>query len=376
MGEPFKNLIGPELLRIAAQHLVRVWPRFPADRFTANAVRGLDALELKARVLHVADVLATTLPADFAAAADVLERCLRPVGPDTPLAELRADDGGLAGWIVWPMTEFVARRGLDRPERALRALHALTQRLTAEYALRPFFEAHRELVLATLRQWVRDPSSHVRRLVSEGTRPRLPWGMQLKSLIADPTPTLPFLEILQDDPSPYVRRSVANHLNDIGKDHPALVAGWLERHLPDAPVERRALLKHASRTLIKRGDARVLAAWGLGRRLRGDATLRIAPRRARIGGAVELRVRLRSRAAAAQRLVVDYAVHLVKADGSARPKVWKGWNLLLPPRGHRDLVREHSLRPVTTRRLHAGRHRVDLLVNGAPVATATFDLLA
>ncbi len=113
-------------------------------------------------------------------------------------------------------------------------LHAITQRFTAEWAIRPFIVAHPALCFATLERWVDDPSVHVRRLVSEGSRPRLPWGLQLKSLIADPTPTLPLLEALQDDASEYVRRSVANHLNDIAKDHPQLIAQWLERHLPGA----------------------------------------------------------------------------------------------------------------------------------------------
>lgn len=376
MAEPFKNLIGAELVRTARRHLQRVWPKFAGARFERLATNGLDALELKARTLHVAAALEATLPDDFDAAATVLERSLLPVGPDTPLAELRTGATGLAGWVVWPMTEFVVRRGMPHPARALRALHALTQRNTAEYALRPFFDAHRDVVLATLRTWLRDPSMHVRRLVSEGTRPRLPWGMQLRSLIADPSPTLPFLVALQDDPSEYVRRSVANHLNDIAKDHPHVVAEWLERHLPAASPQRRALLKHASRTLVKRGDRRVLAAWGLGAALRGDASLTIEPKTARIGDAVTLRVVLRSTATKSQRLVVDYAVHHVKANGAARPKVWKGWSLELPPRGARELERRHSLAVVTTRRLHPGRHAVDLLVNGEIVASSAFTLRA
>ncbi|HMO49182.1 MAG TPA: hypothetical protein PKB14_24560 [Rubrivivax sp.] len=113
--------------------------------------------------------------------------------------------------MVWPLGEFVVRRGDAMPQRALRTLHALTQRHTAEWAVRPFIERHPELSFATLAAWAADPSPHVRRLVSEGSRPRLPWGLQLKALILDPSPALPLLRALQDDPSAYVRRSVANH---------------------------------------------------------------------------------------------------------------------------------------------------------------------
>jgi hypothetical protein len=185
---------------------------------------------------------------------------------------------------------------------------------------------------------------------------------------------LPLLRTLQDDESEYVRRSVANHLNDIAKDHPAIVAEWLETHLPGASPERRALLKHASRTLIKRGDARILKAWGLGRKLRGGAGLKVAPKRVAIGDSIELAIALRSNARQAQKLVVDYAVHHVKANGGTTPKVFKGWVLELGAGEERLLRKRHSLKLITTRRYHAGRHAVDLLVNGETVASAAFDL--
>ena len=149
------------------------------------------------------------------------------------------------------------------PERALPTLAELTQRFTAEFAIRPFISRHPQPTLDTLARWVHDPSAHVRRLVSEGSRPRLPWGLRLQALVQDPSPTLPLLRALQDDPSAYVRRSVANHLNDIAKDHPDLVARWVGEHRAGASAERAALLRHASRTLIKKGHPEVLAAWGL-----------------------------------------------------------------------------------------------------------------
>jgi 3-methyladenine DNA glycosylase AlkC len=281
---------------------------------------------------------------------------------------------GLRGWILWPAGEYVARCGLQQPERALAALHAVTQRFTAEFAIRPFIVAHPDLVFATLARWCRDDSAHVRRLVSEGSRPRLPWGLRLQALVRDPSPTLPLLAALQDDDSEMVRRSVANHLNDIAKDHPALVVQWLAEHLPEAPPARRALLRHACRTLIKQGHAPVMRAWGLGRAFAGSATLRIAPARVAVGGEVALTLVLRSTSAKSQRLAIDYAVHHVKADGRATPKVFKGWQIELPAYGHVTLVKRHSLRPVTTRRYHAGRHAVVVQVNGRAVAEAAFTL--
>lgn len=374
MAEAFKNWINADLLRTMARHLARVHGEFPQARFLRRATAGLEDLELKARVVHIADVLADCLPKAFGKAATVLERSLAPERSDDDLSKLAICDQGLAGWVIWPMTDYVARFGLASPKRALKALHALTKRSTAEFAIRPFLVEHRELTMATLQEWVTDKSPHVRRLVSEGSRPRLPWGLQLKHLIADPDPTLPLLAQLQDDESEYVRRSVANHLNDIAKDHPHLVAEWLEEHLPAASKQRRALLKHASRTLIKRGDRRVLKAWGMAGALRGDATFAVKPEKASIGESVTLHVDLQSTAKKAQQLLVDYVVHHVKKGGTTSAKTWKGWQFVLEPGEQRSLVKRHSLRAVTTRRDYPGRHKVDLMVNGKIVASSAFVL--
>ncbi|HEY0858464.1 MAG TPA: DNA alkylation repair protein [Albitalea sp.] len=359
MAEPFKNFLNDSVVADLSRRLQRAGPSFDARRFESIALPGLAELELKARAMQIATALEAGLPDDFAAAAALL---------DSAIAD------GLAGWALWPVGEFVARRGLATPERALALLKNLTQRFTAEWAIRPFIVQHPSLTCATLARWTKDPNEHVRRLVSEGSRPRLPWGLQLKGLIADPSPTLPLLEALLDDDSAYVRRSVANHLNDIARDHPHLLADWLERHLPGASPERRALLRHASRSLIKGGNVRVLQAWGLGAALRGEAQLDVEPRRIRLGESLTLEVTLTSRARRAQPLVIDYAVHHVKANGATSPKVFKGWTLELAAGETRALRKTHAVKPITTRRYFAGAHRVELLVNGRVAAEAGFEL--
>jgi len=276
---------------------------------------------------------------------------------------------------VWPLTEAIALMAAEHhPARGLQALQAMTQRLTAEFAIRPFIARHPALALATLQRWLADPSAHVRRLVSEGSRPRLPWGLRLQALVADPTPTLPLLRVLQDDPSAYVRRSVANHLNDIAKDHPALIARWLAEHLPGASDDRRALLRHASRSLIKAGDGPVLAAWGLGAAYRGRVGLLLSPGALAVGDTLVLQVDLQSTSAQAQRLAIDYAVHHVKAGGHTTPKVFKGWVIELAPGEQRQLLKRHSMKAITTRRYHPGQHAVDLRINGQVLAHQAFGL--
>ncbi len=378
MTEPFKNLINTELIRACGQHLQRAWPEMDARAFVRQASRGLDDLEMKARAMQVADALEQHLPADFEHAAQVIEAALAPPLDHEAVGSVPTTAAGLAGWIVWPVGEFVARRGIHSPElasRALCTLRELTMRFSAEFAIRPFIARYPQLCWPTLAQWSQDPNAHVRRLVSEGSRPRLPWGMQLKSLIADPSPTLPLLRILQDDGSAYVRRSVANHLNDIAKDHPDVVTHWLTTHLPRASPERQALLRHASRTLIKQGHAGVLTAWGLGCAFEGAATFTIRPARVLMGDATTFELELTSSAATDQALVVDTIVHRVLANGSTAPKVFKGWKLTLGAGEQRTLTKIHSLKPVTTRTDYPGRHRVELQINGAVVAVAAFVLV-
>ncbi len=379
--EPFKNLINAGTVADAGRHLQRVWPGFDRRRFEQHAATGLDALEFKARAMQLADALQATLPDRFAAATEVLEASLAPpvpldaAGEPAGLSEAQSDTG-LAGWVVWSMGEYVARQGMADVPRALACLHALTQRFSAEFAIRPFVRDHPALVFDTLSRWTQDPSAHVRRLVSEGSRPRLPWGLRLQALVSDPAPTLPLLRALQDDTSAYVRRSVANHLNDIAKDHADLVAGWVHENRRGASAQRTALLRHASRSLIKQGHPPTLVAWGLQPGLRGTATLALSAPHAAVGDGVDLAVALTSTARTAQDLVVDYVVHHVRANGGTSPKVFKGWKLTLAPGEARALAKRHSLRPVTTRTLYPGTHRVEVLVNGAAVAAASFELHA
>lgn len=380
--EPFKNLINTDVVRQMGHHLKRADSSFKRQRFEQLALDGLDALAFKDRAIHLAHALHATLPTHFEQAADQLEASLKHVprphighDPDKELGALQTDDTGLAGWALWSFGEYVARQGLAHPERALTALHAITQRFTAEFAIRPFIIEHPKLTFATLSRWLDDPSAHVRRLVSEGSRPRLPWGQRLQALVQDPSPTLPLLHRLQDDPSEYVRRSVANHLNDIAKDHPDLLVTWLNTHLPDAPDTRRRLLRHASRSLIKSAHVEVLSAWGLGQAFEGDIKVTVDKRRVVVGEALTIQVTLLAHGQAPQALELDYRVHHLKANGETSPKTFKGKRLTLQPGEKLVWQKVHALKPVSTRRYYPGPHALDIQVNGAVHGLTPFLLM-
>lgn len=265
-GTPLKLVLGEEAVDCLAHNVTLVYPAFDAASFRTQALLGLEPLGILERGHKLGQDLWQHLPPHFEQACDILQRSLTP--PNTATEEL-----GLAVFFYLPHTCLVARYGLDAEhnggkdpfDTAMRMQHALTQRFTAEFSIRHFWLHDPERTLAQLSAWTTDPSPHVRRLCSEGTRPRLPWAMRLPALVRDPSPVLPLLEALKDDPELYVRRSVANHLGDIAKDHPALVFGLCERWLEGASPERRWLLRHALRYWAKKGDPTAL-------RLRAAAT--------------------------------------------------------------------------------------------------------
>eukprot|EP01035_Chromulina_nebulosa_P035534 gene35534-47774_t len=350
-----KEIFNADRIRHIAAEAAAVFAGFDSERFVDLCLDGIDGLSLMARLRRVTEALHATLPVDYRTALDILRR-LAP----------RLD----SAFVTMVLPDYVALYGQDDFDTSMAALKYFTVFGSSEFAVRHFLRREPARSLAFMESWTRDDTDHVRRLASEGSRPRLPWSFKLDAVIADPSLTWAIVDALKSDPSRYVRKSVANHLNDIAKDHPGLVAEWLETHLPGAPAPRRALLRHASRTLIKAGDLRVLGVWGLGQPFAGSVEFTLGPQRAAVGGSLELGLTLRSSSRQPQPLVIDYAVHHVKANGSTSPKVFKGWALTLAPGEDRQLARRHSLRPITTRRYFKGHHRVELLVNGTVLAEA------
>ncbi|GAB4446589.1 MAG: DNA alkylation repair protein [Chloroflexi bacterium OHK40] len=278
------------------------------------------------------------------------------------------------GWYLMPVAAFVEHYGLEHVDISLQAMHAITQRHTAEFAIRPFLLRYPEQTLATLRAWAHDPSFHVRRLVSEGTRPRLPWAARLPAFVADPTPVLELLETLKDDTSAYVRKSVANNLNDIARDHPERVLATLTRWQRGASDERRWVIRHALRTLVKQGHPEALRLLGADAPEVELIALELTPTALRIGETLRIAVTLRSTAATPQHLIVDYVLHLPGARGRTRRNVFKLRSQTTAGGETLRLVKRHSFAIVSVRRLYPGRHRIAIQVNGVVLGEATVDL--
>ena len=379
MAQTLQHLIPASAPRLLGERLAAAGLGVRPAVFAAAAGEDFEGLGLMARGQRLAQALQRYLPADFEAASALLVASMgRPMGLDARGEPVASGDVP-SGFFYLPHSLFIAANGLEHLDAAIAAQHALTQRFTAEFSLRPFLQRHTQDTLAHLARWSQDANAHVRRAVSESTRPRLPWAPRLPAFVRDPSHALPLLARLRDDPSAYVRRSVANHLNDIGKDHPqrlnVLAGEWLQ----DAPVpaSRHALLRHALRTAIKRGDAQALALFGHGERSAlVPRPLGIDPVSPRIGGQVVLGCELHNPGPQPASALADWRVHYVRADGSHSLKVFKGQTVELAPGERRVLNKALSLRQMTTRTHHPGRHRVEIALNGHAHALGHFDLLA
>ena len=354
-----KEIFDRARLRAFADQTKAVWPRFDAERFFALATDGLDDLGIMQRMRLAAEAFDATLPDDYEQALDIL--------------------GDLApsirhGFASITLCEFVVLRGIDDFDRSMRALHLFTRHGSGEFAIRHFLKRDPARTLAVMRKWADDDNEHVRRLASEGSRPRLPWSFQFREAVADPSLTWPILDDLRGDPSLYVRKSVANHLNDISKDHPA----WLVERLAPWPrddTHTAWIVKHALRTLIKKGDPAALALAGATGKAQAHIDgFSVSPAQLRLGDRLTVSARVVSTASERQRIVADYAVHYVKKNGAASRKVFKLKSFALEPGAVQPLYVSQLVRDFTTRTHNAGFHKVELMLNGETMAEGGFDL--
>ncbi len=362
----FKHQINPKTAGRLAAALKRAWPPFDARGFLREVKEGLKPLELKQRVAFVGDAMARRLPPEYPKALPLV---LKTLGP-----ELNGTLGtGQDLFYHWIHGHFVETRGLDYFDQSLQAMVEITKRSTAEFAVRPYLAKDPGRVLAFLEKQVTHPNPHVRRWISEGTRPLLPWGRRLAAFIRDPRPALRLLERLRKDPSRYVQNSVANHLNDIAKHHPDLavktVSAWLREGFPAASWIARRALRH----LIKQGHPAALKALGFQAGTRTTLKdLLLDKKRVRVGEKLSFSFVLVGRAR--ERLAVDYAIRYRSANGRTGRKVYKLTTREIKAGDAVPIRKTHSFRPVTTRVYYPGAHAVEILVNGRTLGTAAFAL--
>ena len=320
-------------------------------------------LELKDKINFIARNLHDFLPKQYDRAVKLLVKVAPEVG----------------GFENWALTSYVEQFGVDHFDDSIWAMRELTQHGTAEFAIRPFMLRYLDRMMPVLHEWAQDDNEHVRRLAAEGSRPRGVWTAHIPAFKKDPRPVLALLERLKADESLYVRKAVANNLNDISKDNPDLTVAtarkWLKQGRGTPHKHTLWIVKHACRTLIKQGPPDVFPLFGFTENPElSVGKFGLAAKRVRIGDESEVLLTLQSAADKPQKLAIDYAVYYVKKNGEAKPKVFKLAEKTIKPDETLKLSTKHSFREMTTRRHYPGKHEIELIINGLPLDRATFTL--
>lgn len=363
MAERLKDRLSPGAIRAFAGCVGEAWGAFPAEEF-ARAVldERWEGLGLKARWRQVTLRLGEYLPGDFGAAIAIL---------DCAVCRVAANCDGLI-YFVFPDFVEVFGQAEEDWDVSVSALARYTRYSSSEFAVRAFILRDEARMMEQMYAWSRDGDEHVRRLASEGCRPQLPWGRALESFKRDPAPVLPVLEQLKNDPSAYVRRSVANNLNDISKTHPD-VALRLARAWYGKNAHTDGVVKHGCRTLLKKGDPDALSIFGYG--ARGAVFVRdfalgsesVAP-----GGELVFSFSLEAREAAKVRL--EYGIDYVRAGGKRNRKIFQIAETRLKGGETKPYVRRQSFAELSVRKHYAGIHSVALIVNGEERGSLDFEL--
>ncbi len=359
--EPLKNLYSEQFFEKLTGAIAGVYPAFDRRVFLANIYDDdWDDRELKARMRHITITLHDSLPPDYRTALDIITRASLAI------------EGGF-GTMVFP--DFVELYGLEDWDASIPALELFTQQCSSEFAVRPFILGDQDRMMAQMLTWSTHESEHVRRLASEGCRPRLPWAIALPAFKADPAPILPVLENLKLDSSEYVRRSVANNLNDIAKDNPDVVIDLLRRWQQHDTDEMRWIINHALRTLIKQGNVEALELIGYPSDPQVEIrNLAVDPLVVSMGEEVTFSFEVVSTADTDQNLMIDYVLHLMRSNGKHTQKVFKLTQKTLAPGEAVQLTRRYSFKPITTRKYYPGQHMIQVQINGQLSEEVSFEL--
>jgi 3-methyladenine DNA glycosylase AlkC len=359
MPEPLKNMYTPELLGKLAAEIHKHYSKFDKQKFLDTV---FDAewpqRELKQRMRHITNSVHQYLPVSYTKQVEILSKAAPRFN----------------GFIAMFFPDFVETFGLNDPDISIPALEEFTQYSSSEFAVRPFIIKYEKRMLKQHLQWSKHKNHHVRRLASEGIRPRLPWAMALPAFKKDPVPLLAILENLKEDESEYVRRSVANNLNDISKDNPTVVLGIIKRW-KNLSKETDWIVKHASRGLLKKGHTEALQSFGLNHAVKSEVlNLKLSRTKLAIGESFDFSFTLGINEKKAHDLRVEYKIYFMKANGKQSAKVFQIGTYKLKPLQKTPFKRTHKFADLTTRKHHAGAHKLVVVVNGQEVAEKAFQL--
>lgn len=360
-----KDIYSPAFYSRFADTIAAVVPLFSKDKFMENILDDQFVhMEWKERLKHTTRVFHQFMPADFSAASAIIETII------ARLKTAQVTEDSLV-FIFFP--DYIETYGLDDFETSVKALENITQFISCEFAVRPFILKYGQRMIDQMTLWSAHENHKVRRLASEGCRPRLPWAMALPGLKKDPAPILHLLENMKNDPSEWVRRSVANNINDIAKDHPDIVIAMAARW-KGTSKETDAVIKHGCRTLLKQGNAEVLKQYGLVSEHITLSDFEILTPDLKIGEALEFSFALTNENKTSQLVRLEYGVYYMKAKGHLTRKVFKISERVYAAEEKAVVRRKQPFKIITTRKYHTGRHQLSIIINGEEKALLNFEV--
>ena len=338
-------------------------PKFDATTFTNQIFdKKWGQKELKERMYHIADVLQAHLSLDYSTACQEIIKTLTQL------------DTSVDTFLYMFFPHFLQEHGLNHFGTSLQTMEKVTQSTSCEFAIRPFIIQDTERAIEQLLQWTHHKSHHVRRLASEGCRPRLPWAMALPAFKKDPSPMLPILENLKNDPSEYVRRSVANNLNDISKDHPDLVLEIASRW-KDHSDGTNWIIKHACRTLLKQGHPKAMGLFGFMASDKIAVThFKLPVTSIQIGASLPFQFNIQNKNKQATKIRLEYSIYFLKANGTHSKKVFKISEKVYAPNSKTTIEKSQLFKNLSTRKLYPGKHMIGIVVNGIEYGQKTFEI--
>jgi len=357
--EPLKEMFNKGFYRQFADVIANTDKNFNATKFVKDVTQHLDTLELNGRLRNNSLTLQKHLPQDYKNALDIL---------------IRATTSLPGGYRALVMPDFVSLYGKDHFDLSMEALKYFTSFGSSEFAIREFLKTDLLKTLKVMNKWAEDKNHHVRRLSSEGSRPRLPWSFKLEEIIKNPKLTTPILEKLKADKELYVRKSVANHLNDISKDNTAymlqLIKSW-----DHTDPNTRWIIKHASRNLIKNGHPDSLAIFSFEKNVKVKVDkFRLSATEIQLGEEITFEFRIKSEKPTTQKLVIDYTIHYPKSSGNVSRKIFKLKEINLAPGQQLHITKKQLFKDLTTRKHFGGKHQIEIMVNGKILAAKSFKL--
>lgn len=367
MAEPLKYLYDPLFFERLRPVLKQTIPGFDDTRFIHHVFDNeWPDLELKERTRKVTVSLRKFMPDNFAQAAELIVKISTAI---------RNDNGTEVSYPFIFLPDYIEVYGLDHYEESVQAFENVTQLISAEFAIRPFILKYPDKVMNKMIEWSKHKDHRVRRLSSEGCRPRLPWAIGLPLFKENPSPIIPVLENLKKDQSDFVRRSVANNLNDIAKDHPELVLKIAKKWKGISP-ETNWILKHGSRTLLKQGHHAALSFHGFNPKIVSEISkLKLSSNKIRIGQSATLQFDIKNNEKKKTQFRIEYAITFLTSTGKLSRKVFKVSEKELKPFETIHFLRSHRFQDFTTRKHYAGKHKLEIIVNGTSKKLLTFDLV-